>query len=109
MGAMLLCGLGLVAACGSDTNTDPIHFGTMGPLVGDAGKGSWRFGAASASAQIEDMNVHTDWWAYTSPESMGGLGKHTFVGDAVKGYSLVNDDLTIVRDLGLDSYRFSIE
>jgi beta-glucosidase/6-phospho-beta-glucosidase/beta-galactosidase len=107
----LALALSLAAAgCGDDAaNTDPVSFGTMGPLVGDAGKGSWRFGAASASAQIEDMNIHTDWWAYTSPTSMGGLGKLTFVGDATKGYTLVNDDLGIVRDLGIDSYRFSIE
>jgi beta-glucosidase len=108
--ALALSLVGAAVGCGDDAaNTDPVSFGTMGPLVGDAGKGSWRFGAASASAQIEDMNIHTDWWAYTSPTSMGGLGKLTFVGDATKGYTLVNDDLGIVRDLGIDSYRFSIE
>jgi beta-glucosidase len=99
----------LLAACGSSGDTDPIHFGTMGPLVGDAGKGSWRFGAASAATQIEDMNPTTDWWIFTAPQSMGGLGRGTFVGDASRGYSQVNDDLALVHDLGIDSYRFSIE
>ncbi len=98
----------LAAACGSD-DKDPIKFGTMGPLVGDAGKGSWRFGAASAATQIEDMNPNTDWYVFTQPKSDGGVGNHTFVGDAVKGYSLVNEDIGLVKDLGADSYRFSIE
>ena len=88
---------------------EPITFGTMGPLVGDAGRGSWRFGAASASAQIEDMNTRTDWWIYTAPTAMGGLGRHTFVGDATRGYSMVMQDLGLADGLGLDSYRFSIE
>src|ERR1043165_7673096 len=101
LAAVALVGVGLGAAvvgaggCGDDggASTAPVSFGTMKPLVGDAGKGGWRFGAASASAQIEDMNVNTDWWAYTSPESLGGLGKHTFVGAATKAYPPVHDDL----------------
>jgi beta-glucosidase len=98
----------LWGACGDDGNT-PITFGTMGPLVGDAGRGSWRFGVATASAQIEDMNTNTDWWAFTAPTSMGGLGQHTFVGDATRGYTKWQEDVGLVAELGVDSYRFSIE
>ncbi len=104
-----MCLLGL-AGCGDDgVSTAPVAFGAMGPLAGDAGKGSFRFGAASAATQIEDMNTRTDWWVWTAPTTMGGLGKGTFVGDAVKGYSKAIDDVQLVKDLGLDSYRFSIE
>jgi beta-glucosidase len=81
----------------------------MGPLAGDAGKGSFRFGAASAAAQIEDGNTNTDWYLWTLPAEQGGIGKGTFVGDAVKGYSKVMEDLQLVKELGADSYRFSIE
>lgn len=97
----------LCAACGEDT--PPIQFGTIGPLVGDAGRGSWRFGAASAATQIEDMNPSTDWWLFTAPKTMGGLGIKTFVGDAAKGYSKMMEDVGLVGEMGLDSYRFSIE
>jgi beta-glucosidase len=99
--------LGL-AACGSDAS-EPITFGTMGPLVGDAGRGGWRFGVATASAQIEDMNTRTDWWVYTAPTAQGGLGQHTFVGDATRGYTKMLEDVGLVKELGVDSYRFSIE
>lgn len=104
-----VCLLG-VAACGDDGATsEPITFGSMGPLAGDAGRGGFRFGAATAATQIEDQNDRTDWWAWTAPQAMGGMGKGTFVGDAVKGYSKAQQDAQLVQSLGLDSYRFSIE
>jgi beta-glucosidase len=105
---LILVGL-LIAACGESAPVDPIQFGVMGPLSGDAGRGSFRFGAASAATQIEDGNTRTDWYAWTAPMSMGGLGKGTFVGDAVQGYTRALEDVELVAGLGLDSYRFSIE
>ncbi|HEU4663667.1 MAG TPA: hypothetical protein VFS55_06525, partial [Dokdonella sp.] len=73
-----VCLLGSVSACGDDgVSTDPITFGALGPLAGDAGRGSFRFGAATAATQIEDMNPNTDWWAFTAPTDQGGLGKGT--------------------------------
>ena len=106
-----VCLFGAAGACGDDgVSTEPMTFGTIGPLAGDAGRGSFRFGAASAATQIEDMNPRTDWWAWTAPEDQGGLGKGAaFVGDAVKGYTKALDDVQLVEDMGLDSYRFSIE
>ncbi len=102
-------GLLLIAACGGTSAPPPIEFGAMGPLSGDAGKGSFRFGAASAATQIEDMNANTDWWVWTAPMAMGGMGKDTFVGDAVKGYTQALADVQLVSQMHLDSYRFSIE
>jgi beta-glucosidase/6-phospho-beta-glucosidase/beta-galactosidase len=99
-----------LAACGGgDSTPPPIEFGGMGPLAGDAGKGGFRFGAASAATQIEDMNANTDWWVWTAPMAMGGMGKDTFVGDAVKGYTQALADVQLVSQMHLDSYRFSIE
>jgi len=108
MAARIVALLSLLTACGEDP-PGALTYGAMGPISGDAGKGSWRFGAASAATQIEDMNVATDWYLWTQPVAQGGLGKGTFVGDATKGYSKVMEDLALVKSLGLDSYRFSIE
>src|SRR5439155_23498558 len=85
----LLVGIGLVlAGCGADMpDTSPLAFGTMGPLVGDAGKGDFRFGVATASTQIEDMNTNTDWYVWTLHTAMGGPGKDTFVGAPTRGYT----------------------
>ena len=83
-------------------------FPPMGPLVGDAGLGTFRFGAASAATQIEDSNETVDWWLWSTPMP-DGLGHGEFLGDASRGYSLALEDLDLIADLGLDTYRFSIE
>ncbi len=110
----IIAALGVLAiGCGSD---DPVGdggpaltFAAIGSLSTPAGKGGFRFGAASAATQIEDGNTHTDWYLWTLPSAMGGLGRGTFVGDAVHGYSQAMSDTALVGELGLDSYRFSIE
>jgi beta-glucosidase len=101
----------LVAACGGGggDDTQPITYGSIGPLSGDSGRGSFRFGVATAATQIEDMNTATDWYLWTGPTDQGGLGKGTFVGDATRGFTNDLDDVGLVHDLGVDSYRFSIE
>ena len=102
-----------IAACSTKPAPTPppkaIPFGKMGSLTQASGKGSFRFGAASAATQIEDQNTSTDWYLYTEPASMGGLGNATFVGDASKGYTLSMSDIALMKSLGIDSYRFSME
>ena len=73
---------------------------------GEAGKGSFIFGAATAAAQIEEDNADSDWWVWTlEPE---GKGMGTFVGEAVQGYSRQVDDIQMIQDLSLDAYRFNV-
>eukprot|EP01134_Creolimax_fragrantissima_P008080 CFRG8080T1 len=68
------------------------------------------FGASSSATQIEDKNNYTDWWYYGLPHEEGGKGKlPNPVGNAAMGYTMVNEDIRILEDMGLDSYRFSIE
>ncbi|MBA3541603.1 MAG: glycoside hydrolase family 1 protein, partial [Deltaproteobacteria bacterium] len=101
--------IAVVGGCGGDDPPVAIAWGDMGPLAGDAGRGGFRFGAASAATQIEDLNPRTDWWAWTAPEALGGMAKGEFVADAVQGYTRAMEDVGLVDQLGLDSYRFSIE
>jgi beta-glucosidase/6-phospho-beta-glucosidase/beta-galactosidase len=96
----------LVAGC---NGTTPIEYTRPGSLSAPAGKGSFRFGAASAATQIEDKNPETDWYLFTRPRADGGLGNHTFVGEASRGYTLALDDIALIKAMNLDSYRFSIE
>jgi len=98
----------VLLACGAEPPA-PVAFGELGPLAGEAGKGSFRFGVATAATQIEDQNTATDWYVWTLPQAQGGLGKGEFVGDATRGYSKMMEDLGLVGELGVDSYRFSIE
>jgi beta-glucosidase len=106
--AIAFIGFGL-SGCGSEAPPPPIAFGQVGSLTGDAGRGGFRFGVATAATQIEDMNTATDWYLWTRPLASGGLGRGPFVGDATRGYSKMMDDVALVGGLGVDSYRFSIE
>ncbi|MGZ3407963.1 MAG: family 1 glycosylhydrolase, partial [Polyangia bacterium] len=87
-----------------------IHYPAIGSIAQPSGKGSFRFGVATAATQIEDQDPNTDWYAFTRPQADGGLGNGAaFVGDAVRGYSLALDDVKLLQALHVDSYRFSIE
>jgi len=100
--ALLFAGVSCVSCGGESTEDSP----TQPAITFDD---AFVFGAASAATQIEDDNPNTDWYVFTQPEADGGLGNHTFVGDAVKGYSKALEDVALIEALGLDSYRFSIE
>jgi beta-glucosidase len=109
----LTLGLVLLLACGDDGGDDgggaALDFEAMGPITGELGKGSFRFGVATAATQVEDMNPNVDWYLWTLPTAQGGLGKTTFVGDATRGFTMAATDVALVDGLGVDSYRFSIE
>lgn len=110
--APLLC-VALAAACGERTRgpgDDAGRFPPLGPLAGAAGKGSFRFGVSTAATQIEDMNPASDWYLWTRPAAEGGLGRgKAFVGEASGGYTRALEDVALLRELGVDSYRFSME
>lgn len=110
----LLCSglvLGAAACGGEEAEPSPTQgFGSIGSLSEPDGKGSFRFGAASAATQIEDQNTQTDWYLFTQPTADGGLGKGKgFLGNASKGFEKAVSDVQLLSALALDSYRFSIE
>ncbi len=103
-----LLGLALSSlSCGSDDSLT-IRYADPGAAGGQAGRGSFTLGVATAAAQIEEGNENADWWVYTQPVSEGGLGVGEFVGDAVQGYARALDDVALVEEMNLDAYRFSV-
>ena len=108
----LLLAVGFLACSSSSGNSAPppaLVFPAIGSLTAAKGAGSFRFGAATAATQIEDQNTATDWYLWTEPTAQGGLGNDTFVGDAVMGYTNAIPDVKLLQELGVDSYRFSME
>jgi beta-glucosidase len=85
-----------------------VSFAKIGSPSAPSGKGSFRFGVSSSATQIEDRNENTDWYLWTRP-APEGMGKSPFVGEGVEGYSRALEDVELVEDLNVDSYRFSIE
>jgi beta-glucosidase len=86
-----------------------LTFPPSGSTSAASGEGSFTFGAATAAAQIEDLNPATDWYLWTRPVAEGGLGHGVFVGDASRGYTRAVEDVALATELHLDSYRFSMD
>lgn len=106
-----LFALAFLACSDSGTSGSPpaLTFPTMGSLSASSGAGSFRFGVATAATQIEDQDTATDWYVWTEPTAQGGLGNGTFVANAVMGYTDAIPDVALLKELGVDSYRFSME
>ena len=62
------------------------------------------WGAATAGHQIEGNNVNSDWWAREL--TMPGMEPS---GDACDSYHRYEEDIALLADAGLASYRFSLE
>ncbi|WP_432457415.1 family 1 glycosylhydrolase [Cellulomonas iranensis] len=66
----------------------------------------FRWGAATAAHQIEGNNVTSDWWVR---EHAAGTTIVEPSGDAADSYHRYAQDMRLLKDAGLDTYRFSIE
>ncbi len=87
-----------------------VRFAMAGPRSGAMGRDRFSFGVATAAAQIEDGLTNNDWYWWTLPTAMGGLGRgRAPLGDAVQGFTQALADVRLAADLGMDVYRFSIE
>lgn len=64
------------------------------------------WGAATAAHQIEGNNVSSNWWVH---ENEPGTTIVEPSGDAADSYHRYGDDIRLAAQLGLNSYRFSIE
>jgi beta-glucosidase len=64
------------------------------------------WGAATAAHQIEGNNLNSDCWKLEQDAADHGV---QFSGDAVDSYHRYAEDMRLLRDAGLDTYRFSIE
>lgn len=64
------------------------------------------WGAATSSHQIEGHNRHNDWWQW---ESTGKVEGGVRSGAATDHWNRYREDLRLASELGLNSYRFSVE
>ncbi len=71
----------------------------------DADRFLW--GTATAAHQVEGGNIHSDWWEW---EKLPGKIKHgDHSGQACDHWGKFEEDLALMRELGTNAYRFSIE
>lgn len=64
------------------------------------------WGAATAAHQVEGNNVNSNWWVM---EHTPGTAIVEPSGDAADHYNRYPEDLRLLADAGLNSYRFSVE
>ena len=64
------------------------------------------WGAATAAHQIEGNNINSNWWVH---EHAAGTTIVEPSGDAADSYHRYRDDIRLLAELGLNSYRFSVE
>jgi beta-glucosidase len=62
---------------------------------------------ATAGHQIEGDNVHSDWWAFE--QTPGAIKNGEKSGKAAYHLERMKEDVKIMKDLGVRTYRFSIE
>lgn len=63
------------------------------------------WGASTSGHQVEGNNVNSDWWA--REQSLPQMYERS--GDAVDSYHRYAEDMQLLADAGLNSYRFGIE
>jgi beta-glucosidase len=66
----------------------------------------WLWGTATAAHQIEGGNTNNDWWAWEHNPASGCAESS---GDATDSWNRWFEDLELVKKMGLDCYRFSVE
>jgi beta-glucosidase len=66
----------------------------------------FRWGAATASHQIEGGNWNNDWWAWEHDPASGCKEPS---GDCCDSWHRWPDDVALCQELGLTDYRFSLE
>lgn len=63
-------------------------------------------GAATAAHQVEGNNKNSDFWALEQMEN--SIYKETSL-DAVDHYQRYEEDIRLLKEAGLNAFRFSIE
>jgi len=64
------------------------------------------WGAATAAHQIEGNNINSNWWVHEHAEGTTIVEPS---GDAADSYHRYREDIRLLAELGLNSYRFSVE
>jgi len=65
------------------------------------------WGSATASYQVEGRNFASNWWRFEQKE--GNIKNYDSAEIAVDHYNLYKEDIALMKEMNLNSYRFSIE
>ena len=71
-----------------------------------AGRDPFLWGVATAAHQIDGNNINSDYWL---PEHLASTGFPEPSGDACDSWERWHEDVALVKGMGLNAYRFSVE
>src|SRR3954469_3196538 len=93
-------------AAGAAIAAAPAWAAKKGPAPNPAFPNGFLWGTATAGHQVEGNNVNSDTWL------LENVKPSLFAepsGDAVNSFALWPRDMDLVKEMGLNTYRFSIE
>jgi beta-glucosidase len=67
---------------------------------------NFKWCVATAAHQIEGNNIHSDWWQWE--KKPGKIKNGDRSGKATDHWNLVDEDISLMKDLNINTYRFSI-
>ncbi len=89
------------------TNPRPVLDETSRTAFAPAWPAGFLWGTATAAHQIEGGNIHNDWWRFEHQK--GTIAHGDTSGLATDHWNKVGEDIALMRTLGANAYRFSIE
>src|ERR1700733_544045 len=101
-GAVVMGGMAKLAFANDSLNPSP----ATGAEKAKAFPEKFLWGCATAGHQVEGNNVNSDYWAI---EHLQGSMFKEPSGDACDHYHLYAQDISMLADLGFNTYRFSLE
>ena len=90
-----------------DANGTAREDGAQGRHAGAAAPGHFLWGAGTSAHQVEGGNDRNDWWDFEQRPGVIKGGARS--GRACLHWERFEEDLDLLRALGLDAYRFSVE
>ena len=90
--------VGSMAVSGSNASAKPSAAAKTKP--------PFLWGAATAAHQIEGNNINSDYWVLENVPSTGFAERS---GDACDSWTRWAEDIALIKALGLNTYRFSVE
>lgn len=89
------------------TNPRPVLDTASTTAFDPAWPAGFLWGTATAAHQVEGGNVHNDWWRFE--QQPGKIAHGDKSGAAAGHWDRVPEDIGLMRTLGANAYRFSIE
>ncbi|EPX55032.1 Beta-glucosidase [Cystobacter fuscus DSM 2262] len=105
----LLLGLSLLAGCTGRPSFDPATINAA--PIGQGLPRGFLLGASTASHQVEGNNQNdwTDWETSSYPDGSPHIHDRSVSGIAADSWNRFDEDIALLKKLGANAYRFSVE